>query len=78
MIADVVRGGVGVTHSASETQDMLSLKRKSKTAASTPFWEFIRNASSAEKKRVYQRVLEKASGSQNQVLIKTAKIVQSK
>jgi hypothetical protein len=52
---------------------MLSLKRKSKTVVSTPFSEFIRNASSAEKKRVYQRVLEKASESQNQVLAKTAK-----
>ena len=49
---------------------MLSLKRKSKTVASTPFSDFIRNASSAEKKRVYKRVLEKASESQNQVLTK--------
>ena len=49
---------------------MLSLKRKSKTVASTHFSDFIRNASSAEKKRVYKRVLEKASESQNQVLTK--------
>jgi hypothetical protein len=43
-------------------------KRKSRAVASTPFSEFIRNASSAEKKRVYKRVLEKASESQNGVL----------
>lgn len=57
---------------------MLSLKRKTKAVSSTPFSEFIRNVSSAEKKRVYQRVLEKVSESQNKVLIKTAKIVKSK
>jgi hypothetical protein len=43
-------------------------KRKPKAVASTPFSEFIRNASSAEKKRVYKRVLEKATESQNRVL----------
>lgn len=43
-------------------------KSKTKAVASTPFSEFIRNASSAEKKRVYKRVLEKASESQNRVL----------
>ena len=47
---------------------MFSFKRKSNTVSSTPFSEFIRNASSAEKKRVYKRVLEKASESQNRVL----------
>jgi len=50
---------------------MFSIKRKSKAASSTPFAEFIRNASSAEKKRVYKRVMEKASESQNRVLAKT-------
>ena len=49
---------------------MFSLKRKPKAASSTPFSEFIRNASSAEKKRVYKRVLERASESQNRVLAK--------
>ena len=49
---------------------MFSFKRKSKSVSSTPFSEFIRNASSAEKKRVYKRVLEKASESQNRVLAK--------
>ena len=47
---------------------MFSFKRKSKSVSSTPFSEFIRNASSAEKKHVYKRVLEKASESQNRVL----------
>lgn len=47
---------------------MFSFKRKPKAAASTPFSEFIRNASSAEKKRVYKQVLEKATERQNRVL----------
>lgn len=51
---------------------MFSFKRKSEKVKSTPFSEFIRNASSAEKKRVYKRVLEKASESQNQVLARAA------
>ena len=50
-------------------------KRKLKVVASTPFSEFIRNASSAEKKRVYKQVLEKATERQNQVL---ARIVTAK
>jgi hypothetical protein len=51
---------------------MFSFKRKPKAIASTPFSEFIRNASSAEKKRVYKRVLEKATESQNRVLARAA------
>jgi hypothetical protein len=51
---------------------MFSLKRKSKAVSSTPFSEFIRKASSAEKKRVYKRVLEKASENQNRVLARAA------
>ena len=51
---------------------MFSFKRKPKEIASTPFSEFIRNASSAEKERVYKRVLEKASESQNLVLTRAA------
>ena len=47
---------------------MFSFKRKPKATASTPFSEFIRNASSAEKKRVYKQVLERASESQNRLL----------
>jgi hypothetical protein len=51
---------------------MFSFKRKSKVAASTPFSEFIRNASSAEKKRAYKQVLEKATERQNRVLARAA------
>ena len=51
---------------------MVSRKRKSKAVVSTPFSEFIRNASSKEKKRVYKHVLEKASESQNRVLDRAA------
>ena len=39
-----------------------------KTENSSPFSEFIRNASSAEKKRVYERVLKKATERQNRLL----------
>ncbi len=39
-----------------------------KMTTSTPFSEFIRNASSAEKKRVYERVLKKATERQNRLL----------
>lgn len=54
------------------TGQIMFFKRKPKTVASTPFSEFIRNASSAEKKRVYKRVLEMASESQNRVLARIA------
>ena len=47
---------------------MFTFKRKPKAVASTPFSEFIRNASSREKKRVYKLVLEKATESQNRLL----------
>ena len=36
--------------------------------ASTPFSDFIRNASSAEKKRVYTAVMKKATAYQNRLL----------
>ena len=51
---------------------MMFFQRKPKAVASTPFSEFIRNASSAEKKRVYKRVLKKVSESQNRVLARIA------
>lgn len=38
----------------------------SKKVASTPFSDFIRNASSGEKKRVYADVLEKATQRQRE------------
>ena len=51
---------------------MMFFQRKPKAVASAPFSEFICNASSAEKKRVYKRVLEKASKRQNRVLARVA------
>jgi len=45
---------------------------KAKTVPSTPFADFIRNASSDEKKRVYERVLKKATERQNRVLVEAA------
>jgi hypothetical protein len=47
---------------------MFTLKPKIKRVVSTPFSEFIRIASSAEKKRVYTKVIKKASERQNRVL----------
>lgn len=46
--------------------------------ASTPFSEFIRNASSREKKRVYEDVLKKASERQRQQIerVRDAKLMQ--
>lgn len=41
---------------------------KSKPTASTKFSEFIRNASSAEKKKVYSTVLRKATERQKRVM----------
>ncbi|WP_238389903.1 hypothetical protein [Pseudoxanthomonas koreensis] len=46
---------------------MLSRLFPSKPAKSSPFSEFIRTASAAEKKRVYADVLKKATERQNQV-----------
>jgi hypothetical protein len=51
---------------------MFTLKPKQKTVPSTPFSDFIRKASSAEKKRVYTRVMKKASERQNRVLAEAA------
>lgn len=41
---------------------------KPRPAQSSPFSEFIRTASSAEKKRVYREVLKKATERQNRLL----------
>jgi hypothetical protein len=49
---------------------MFPLKRK--PTATTAFSEFIRNASSEEKKRVYKRVLENASASQKKIIAEFA------
>jgi hypothetical protein len=40
---------------------------------STPFSEFIRTASSEHKKKVYSKVLRRASESQNEVLARVSK-----
>ena len=50
----------------------MSLIFKPKPLPSTPFSEFIRNASSAEKKRVYTKVLRKATERQRAVLSRLA------
>lgn len=47
---------------------MLKFLKKKPAVASTPFAEFVRNASSAEKKRVYSVVLQKATERQQRVL----------
>lgn len=47
---------------------MFGQKPKVKPVPSTPFSEFIRNAKSGEKKRVYTDVMRKASEEQNRVL----------
>jgi hypothetical protein len=41
--------------------------------SSTPFSEFIRTASSAEKKKVYSKVLKRASEQQNEILARVDK-----
>jgi len=46
----------------------MSLFAKSKTVKSTPFSDFIRNASSGEKKRVYSDVLKKATERQLSII----------
>lgn len=42
-------------------------RSKPKTVASTPMSEFVRNASSREKKRVYKVVLKKATERQQRI-----------
>lgn len=46
----------------------MSPRPKVKCVVSTPFSDFIRNASSAEKKRVYTAVMKKAMARQNAML----------
>lgn len=46
---------------------IFSVQKKRPVVASTPFSEFIRNASSAEKKKVYTVVLQKATERQQAV-----------
>jgi hypothetical protein len=44
-----------------------------KAVASTPFSDFIRNASSGEKKRIYTEVLKKATERQNTITERDAR-----
>lgn len=48
-------------------------KKEQKLVESTPFSDFIRNASSAERKRVYGRVLKRASERQNRLVEEASK-----
>ena len=52
---------------------MVSLFSKPKPVVSTRFSDFIRNASSEEKKRVYTEVLKKASDRQNALVVANAR-----
>jgi uncharacterized sodium:solute symporter family permease YidK len=54
---------------------MMKLLKKNSAKTST-FAEFINNASSAEKKKVYKDVLKKASDSQD-AIVASAKLVAS-
>lgn len=47
-------------------------KEKIAPVKSTPFSEFIRNADSAKKKRVYDRVLRKSTERQQLVIVAAA------
>jgi uncharacterized FlgJ-related protein len=44
------------------------LRRRGSKAASTPLSDFMRNASSGEKKKVYVKALKQASAEQNAVI----------
>ncbi len=46
----------------------MSSRPKPKPVASTPFSDFIRNASAAEKKRVYRQVMKMVAEQQNALL----------
>jgi len=48
----------------SKTRPILKLPNKKKNS-NTRFSEFIRNASSSEKKHVYEKVMDKANKDQN-------------
>ncbi len=51
---------------------MLSLFKKPKPTTSSSFSVFIREASAAEKKRVYTEVIKKATERQNALMRRTA------
>jgi hypothetical protein len=51
---------------------MFSFLKRKKTVKATPLSEFVRNASSAEKKKIYVAALKKASDEQNEVVARSA------
>ena len=51
---------------------------KAKPTASTRFSEFIRTARSAEKKRVYTKVMERATERQNLVLMRQSELAKGR
>ena len=53
-------------------------RSKPKILASTPFSDFIRNASSAEKKRVYTAVMKKATEHQNRILARYEAVLRAR
>lgn len=57
---------------------MLNFLKKERAVASTPLSEFVRNASSSEKKRVYTVVLKKSTERQQRVLDEAKRIRQSR
>ena len=52
---------------------MLAQLLGTKTEANSALSEFVHNASSREKKRVYKRVIDKAIAAQNEVMERQAK-----
>ena len=52
---------------------LFRFKDASPEISSTPFSEFIRTASSEEKKKVYSKVLKRASEQQNEILARVNK-----
>ena len=52
----------------------MNLFKSKKPTRHTRFSDFVRNASSAEKKRVYKVVLERATAEQNAVILKAREL----
>lgn len=53
-------------------------KAKPKLLASTPLSDFIRNASPAEKQRVYAEVMKKVAEHQNRILARYESILRAR
>lgn len=52
----------------------MNLFKSKKPTRHTRFSDFVRNANSAEKKRVYKIVLERATAEQNAVILKAREL----